>query len=101
MRKTVFMYMGTGIAEPENSSGFVPHQKHPLLVFLADYSNDYNWKRAEEVAMENGWRSVDFTKVGKITPDMIAQQDPTMRERYADAVASGSAFIAYAAVEED
>ena len=92
------MYLGTAVAESGNSAGFAHGEKHTVLVFLSDYSQSYDWNRAEAVASDHGWREIEFSKVGRVTAEMIAAQDPTMRERYQSSIAEGSAFIAYAEV---
>ena len=99
MRKLVHMYRGSGRAEADHPDGYTEGARHAMLVFLAGFSDQYDWARAEQVAQAQGWRDVEFTKAGKITTEAIADQDPTLRERYAAALADGSALVVYAAAE--
>ncbi len=99
MRKQVTMYRGSGIAGPENLQGFTVGKRHILLVFIGDYSNQYDWKRAERIAVDQGWQTVEFDKAGRITSEQIAQQDQTLRQCYADASQQGESMVAFAASE--
>lgn len=99
MRKIVHMYLASGVAEAGNRAGFSPGERHGMLVFLSSYTDNYDWKEAERVARENGWCEIEFKKAGKITRETIVDQDRTVRECFATALAAGSSMVAYAARE--
>ena len=99
MRKIVYMYLATGVATEANEDGYPPGEKHSMLIFLAGYSENYDWKAAEQVATQRHWRDVEFGKAGRITTEQVAAQDRTIRESYADALEQGSALVVYGAAE--
>ena len=101
MRKIVHMYLAKGIAANDNPDGYIPGERHEMLIFLSGYTDSYDWKAAEEVATVRHWRDIDFGKAGKLTTEQIAGQDRTIRESYARAVERGSALVVYGAVESD
>ena len=96
MRKLITMYRAEGTATVDNRQGFDAGNRHTLLIFIGDYSNQYDWQRAERVANEHGWLDIEFDKAGRITSEQIAQQDQTLRQCYADANQLGESMIAYA-----
>ena len=70
-----------------------------MLVFLASFSDNYDWKEAERVARDNGWRDVEFTKAGKITREKIVDQDRAIQACFEQSIENGSAMLVYAMVE--
>ncbi len=99
MRKQVTMYRAQAVAGPDNEQGFPAGGRHTLLVFIGDYSNRYDWQRAERVATERGWLEIEFDKAGRITAEQVMQQDQTIRQSYTEANTSGEAMVAFASGE--
>ncbi len=96
MRKLVTMYRAEATAAADNDQGFEPGNRHTLLIFIGDYSNQYDWQRAERIASDRGWLHIEFDKAGRISAEQIAQQDPMLRQCYAEAKQHGESMIAYA-----
>ena len=59
------MYRAQATAGPDNQAGFAEGGRHTLLVFIGDYSNQYDWQRAERIASEQGWLDIEFDKAGR------------------------------------
>ena len=96
VRKTVHMYRATGLAEAGNPQGCAAGERRPLLIFLAGYRNDYDWRGAEQVARLQHWVELDFGKAGQVTAAHIAEQDPVIRESFREALETGSSIVVYA-----
>ncbi len=90
------MYRAEGTACPQNQQNFETGSRHELLIFIGDYSSQYDWQRAERIANDHGWIEIEFNKAGRITTEQIAQQDQTLRQCYADASQHGESMIAFA-----
>ena len=99
MRKQVYMYRAQATAGPDNAAGFPSGGRHTLLIFIGDYSNQYDWHRAERIASDQGWLAIDFDKAGRISMKQIAGQDATIRQCYAQACESGESMVAFAGGE--
>ena len=99
MRKQVYMYRAKAIAGPDNVSGFTVGGRHTVLVFIGDYSNQYDWQRAERIASQQGWLEIEFDKAGRISMEQVATQDATIRQCYAQACETGESMVAFAAGE--
>ena len=100
MRKIVHMYLAKGTADEGNQNGYAPGEKHSMLIILATFTDNYDWKEAERVANENGWINLEFTKAGKITTENIAGQDQATRESFASAINDGSSMLVYSMKED-
>ncbi len=94
------MYRATGVAEAGNPQGFAPGEKHAMLIFVANYRNDYAWDEAERAARTRHWRDIEFGKAGRVTPAQIAEQDATLRASFREALEAGSAVVVYAPLAE-
>ena len=90
------MYRAQATAGPDKPSGFAEGGHHMLLIFIGDYSNQYDWQRAERIASERGWMNIEFDKDGRITAEQVATQDPTIRHCYTEASQSGESMVAFA-----
>ncbi len=93
------MYRAQATAAENNIAGFPAGNRHTLLIFIGDYSNQYDWQRAERIASDQGWLDIDFDKAGRISMEQVATQDATIRERYAEACESGESMVAFASGE--
>ena len=96
MRKLVTMYRAEATAGADNLQDFEPGNRHLLLIFIGDYSSQYDWQRAQRIANDHGWFDVEFDKAGRITSEQIAQQDQTLRQCYAEAKQHGESMVAFA-----
>ena len=99
MRKIVHMYLAKGMADEGNQNGYAPGERHAMLIFLATFTDNYDLKAAEQIANENGWINLEFTKAGKITSENIAGQDQAIRESFSRAISSGSSMLVYSMKE--
>ncbi len=100
VRKIVHMYNAVGVAEAGNPQGCVAGERHSMLIFLAGYRNDYDWREAERVARAQHWVDLEFGKAGQVTPAQIAEQDATIRASFREALEAGSAVVVYAPLAE-
>lgn len=94
MNFEVHLYLGSAIITEKSKHTYPIGEKHAFLFYLKqEEKSEYNPLEAEDIITELGFSNIEFSKVGKVSPDKIGDGDKN--EYYDNAVESGSTFILY------
>jgi hypothetical protein len=95
MNFEIHIYIGTAEIEGNSSYNYPAGEKHAILLYLMENVNsNYNQTKAEETVAKKGFRNIEFTRVGKLTPEKVLNSE--QKKYYENAIRNGSTLIVYA-----
>ena len=90
----VHIYLGSGCVWEKASLQYPIGERHPFLFYLkADKNSEYSLTDAEDVITSLGLNEIEFTKVGKLSPEKVNNDEK--KEYYKNAMETGSTLIVY------
>lgn len=94
MNFEIHIYLGSACVTEKSKHKYPIGEKHAFLLYLKqEEKSGYNPIEAEEIIAELGFNNIEFSKVGKVSPDKIGHGDK--KEYYDNAIESGFTFILY------
>jgi hypothetical protein len=90
----IHIYLGAGCITEKYSHKYPVGERHAFLLYLkADSNSEYNLIAAEDIVISLGLNEIEFSKVGKLSPEKV--NDDEKREYYHNAMKTGSTLIVY------
>jgi len=90
----IHIYLGTAAITEKSNYNYPIGERHPFLLYLkANRESEYNHVDAEQVVSRSGLDGIQFSKVGKLDPAMVNNEEK--REYYDNAMKNGSTLILY------
>jgi hypothetical protein len=94
MEYEVHAYLGTVYIGEGLSEKYTTGEKRAILFYLrADKDSEYDESKAENMIIDLGFVNIEFSKVGKVSPEKVALG--SNKEYYYRAIESGSALVLY------
>lgn len=91
----IHLYLGSACITEKSYHKYPVGEKHAfLLYFRAKRDSEYNLTEAEENIINHGLSEIEFSKVGKLSPEKVNNDEK--REYYNNAMKTGSTLIVYA-----
>jgi hypothetical protein len=90
----IHIYLGTACITEKSSYKYPVGEKHAFLFYLKeDENSEYNQFKAEEIITNLGFNEIEFSKVGRLSPDKVGVGDK--KKHFNNAVKSGSTLVLY------
>jgi len=94
MENEIHIYIGSACVGEKSNLQYPIGERHPFLLYLrADKNSEYNAIEAETVIADIGLDEIEFTKVGKLSPEKVNNDEK--REYYKNAIERGATLIVY------
>jgi len=94
MNFEIHIYLGSACIAEESNHNYPTGEKHAFLFYLKeDENSEYKPSKAEDIIVDLGFNKIEFSRIGKLSPDKIGNGDK--KEYYDNAIESGSTFILY------
>ncbi|NHA07180.1 hypothetical protein G7092_25505 [Mucilaginibacter sp. HC2] len=92
----VHLYSGTVLITEKSKTKYLIGDKHAFLLYLrADPNAEYNQGDAEKIIFELGYDKIEFSRVGKVSPEKAAVSNNKIY--YDNAIEAGASFVLYSA----
>nr|WP_294945646.1 hypothetical protein [uncultured Mucilaginibacter sp.] len=94
MAYEVHLYLGTALIGEKSNYDYAVGEKHAFLFYLrADVDADYDELEAESIIENAGLDNVEFSRVGKVSPEKAASSE---KKQFIDsAIKTGSCIVLY------
>ncbi|WP_316838326.1 hypothetical protein [Pedobacter nutrimenti] len=90
----IHIYLGSACITEKSKHKYPVGEKHAFLFYLKqDKNSEYAPLQAEDIIAELGFSNIEFSRVGKVSPDRIEHGDK--KDYYDNAIEQGSTFVLY------
>jgi hypothetical protein len=92
----IHVFLANATSSSMAATGFIGGDRHALILFKRqEAETDHDFEAADEHLVSQGWKNVEVTKAGTLTPESLNGKDVDFCNAYETALDAGNSIIVY------
>ena len=92
----IHVFLANATSSSMAITGFTDGNRHALILFKRQATEtDHDFEAADEHLVSQGWKIVEITKAGTLTPESLNGKDADFCHAYEAALDAGNSIIVY------